>query len=799
MKEINFSKFKNESYFQKLKVLASSSPKENMVYAFFGGTGAVGGQTAIEIIQAFEFIVSIKPQWSLSKPLLYITGIDEEEIYRFKTKLHKAFYSNSGHGFEQISELGNDATLILKRKSGVTIELHKLVAEPKFIIDLKELIQGKTIEEIKTVVNSTPSIINSPFESSLKDYIAKKKFGADFKFQAVVSGIPIPSVAAYHFSREIDKVLVETDLKKNDVNKEIERVINIKVLQGFANDFGQIKKNIADEVLIAHTTSVGGMFTIENNSPVIRLGYAHSALDEQLKEKQFYANELTKKYSELNLKILITAAAIGIDNVYTNEMVPINKGIFGKYQTAASNKVLPFPDKLLDKRYNYIFPPVLISPIYPIINKEGVVEPQKRIEFSKDEKNPPPKLKTSFGLRSGENGMFSIDNAYALYLNMKIAIQEELAHILAFTSLFGDDKQKAWFDADGICYQTESENSILVFALLNNRAEFRAYQTSGFTPKAFQDLGSAKHQCELHTIGLYILLHRLKNLNPKLITDKITSKYREPEVIEFVDRNTEPLTIENIVGYDPIKTGEDFSVLLTLNSHEELAKFVGFDGDMQEGFVKTFFQQLFNIVKQTISTITSLGTPIVFHQYGEIKIIAGPYCAAIDSVISHNDTLAKYIKDDTANFNLDSKDYFEWIVCNNGFVDLRPQATVTTAKSHKNGLKGEVKVTKSIDEFRGRIIDIQEENNRRSTTYGYYTTSGTVAFIGRLVGLNEQLRSFDISLGTFNNWKALFPVDSNLHHPVIPGLIEAMRMYSEGLGKVTGFELLYPGFGYYKN
>lgn len=800
MKEIDFSKFKNESYFQKLKILASNPPKENLVYVFFGGTGAVGGQAAIEIIQAFEFIVSIKPDWSQCKPLLFITGMDEDEIYRFRTKLYKAFSSSAGgHGFEQVEEPENGATVILRRRSGVSIELHKLVAEPKFIIDLRALIRGKSNEEILESINATPSLINSPFESTLIDYIEKKKFGKGFRFQTVISGIPIPSVAAYHFSVEIEKVLVETDVKKNDVNKEIERAINIKVLHGFADDFGQIKKNLANEVLIAHTTSVGGMFTIDDNSPVIRLGYAHSALDEQLKEKQFYANELTRKYSESGLKVLITAAAIGIDNIYTNEMIPINKTIFNTFHSAARKNLLPFPEKFLEKGYNQVFTPQLISAAYPIVNKDGIAEPQKRVEFAKDEKNPPPKLKVAYVLRSGENGLFSIDNAYALYLNMKIATQEELAHILAFASLFGDDKQKAWFDSNGICYQSESENSIFVFALLNNRSEFRAYQASGFTPKAFQDLGSSKHQCELHTIGLYILLHRLKNLNPKLITDKVTSKYREPEVIEFVDRNTEPLTLENIVTYDPVKVANDFSILMTLNSHEELAKFVGFDGNLQEGFVKTFFQQLFNAVRQTIFTITSLGTPIVFSHNGETKILAGPYCAAIDSVISHNDTLAKYIKDEAAKYNLDSKDYFEWIVCNNGVIDLRPQGTITTAKSHKNGLKGEIKIVKNLEEFRKRIIDIQEENNRRSTTYGYYTTSGVISFVGRLTGLHEELKSFDISLGTFNNWKALFPVDSNLHHPVIPGLVEAMRHYTEGLGKVTGFELLYPGFGYFRN
>lgn len=797
MKEINFSKFKNESFFQKLKGMASGKPIDAPVYVFFGGTGAVGGQVAIEIIQAYEYVISVQPEWMGSKPLLVATGIEDEEIERYRTKLYKVFDSKSGHGFETIDDPTEKATLILRRKSGITIELHKLIAEPKFVVDLANLIKGKSNNDIIETLVSIPTVINSPFQKFLTDYKTAKGFDDNFRFQAVISGIPIPSVAAYHFSREIDKILVETGVKKNDVDRVIERAINIKVLHGFANDFGNIKNKLSIEVLIAHTTSVGGMFTIEGDKPVIRLGYAHSALDEQLLEKQFYANELTKKYSELNLKTLITAAAIGIDNVFTNVQLSINKGIYDKYKTAADEQVLPFRQNLLDKRFNFVFNSVLISPFYPILDSKGSIEAHQPIEFSKDEKAP-TKLKVEYALRSGENGVFSIDNAYALYLNMKIATQEELAHILAFTALFGDDKQKPWFDKDDICYQCETDNSILAFALLNNRAEFRYYQMSAFTPKAFQDLGSAKHQCELHTLGLYMLLHKLKNLSPQLITEKITSKYRESEVIEFVDKNTVPLTLENIISYEPRQKAKDFATLLTLNSHEDLAKFVGFDGDLQVGFIQTFFQHLFSVIKQTINTITSLGTPIVFLLDNTVKILSGPYCAAIDSVISHNDTIARYVKDDSAKFNLDSKDYFEWIVSNNGFIDLRPQATITTAKSQKNGLKGEVKIVQTLEDLRKVITEIQEDNNRRKSTYGYFTSSGVVAFVGRIIGLQEQLKSFDITLGTFNNWRSLFPVDSNLHHPVIPGLVEAMRMYMEGLGKVTGFELLYPGFGYYK-
>lgn len=802
MKRIDFSKFKNESFFQKLKELASTTPKENLVFVFIGGTGAVGGQAAIEIIQAFEFIVSVNPRWASSKPVLLLTGLSAEkdgDIEKFRTKLYRAFDLGSGHGFEKVEDDTNKASLILKRKSGVVLEFYELNAKPRFNADLKALVKGKNIEEVKNILTTEASNISSPSETFLKEYIKNKGLSTDFRFQAVISGIPIASFA-YHFD-DLDSVLAESKINRTDANKAFVRTIKLKILHEIAGEFGKIKSSFSNEMLVAHTSAVGGMYTIESGKPVIRLGYAHSALDELLLEKQFFANGLTEKYSELGLKILITAAAIGIDNIFTNLQLPLNNGIFKKY-TAAYNpesdkNLLPFPVQLLDKKYNPIFPPASVSPFYPILDSNGEVESQTRIVFCKDEKTPVQKLKVGFGLKSGENGIFSIDNAYALYLNMKIATQEELSHILAFNAIFGDDSQKNWFDSNGICYQTETENSILVFALLNNRAEFRAYQTSGFTPKAFQDLGSAKHQCELHTIGLYMLAHKLRAIDPKFISEKITSKYKESEVIEFIDRNTEPLSLENIINYEPAQKANDFATLLTMNSPEELAKFVGFNGDLQGGFIRTFFQHLFGAVKQTINTITSLGTPIVFMHKGKINVLIGSYCAAIDSVITHNDTLAKYIKEGSTKYQLNPGDYFEWIVANNGFIDLRPQATITTEKTHKNGLKGKVKIVSTIQEFRERVEEIQDENTRNST-YGYFTTSGVVAFVGRIIGLHEQLKTFDISLGTLNNWRALFPFDSNLNHPVIPGIVEAMRMYTEGLGKVTGFELLYPSFGYYK-
>src|SRR5947209_17071608 len=106
---------------------------------------------------------------------------------------------------------------------------------------------------------------------------------------------------------------------------------------------------------------------------------------------------------------------------------------------------------------------------------------------------------------------------------MRVASVAELAGLLGRVSLFGDDHQAPWFrntvryeadrqvvrSIDEVCYYTESDNSRHVFDFLA-LDRLRRAQLSGLEPMALQDLGSAKHQAELHTLALLILLHRLQ-------------------------------------------------------------------------------------------------------------------------------------------------------------------------------------------------------------------------------------------------------------------------------------------------
>ncbi len=765
----------------KLKKGAQEEATLEQSQVIFGGTGAIGGQIVIEMIELYEKMLSIGKK-EASTVHIIATGKGPNDIAYFMEKLTQAFQKKGKDTFtRETDSLSNGKDLIiLKRESGIQLELCEFDARPVFKQGLETVIRPEVSrEENLNLLQKAIFDISSPFEEFLFQYKKRKNLSDDFRFCGVLSGIPIPSVAAYHMNA-IDKILDQLGIER-DTNRKVERSIKAKILEAVAQGLGNIKKFYAQEVLIAHTTSVGGMFTIVNGNPVIHLGYAHSSLGELLKEKQFYANALTETYSKLGLKTLITAAAVGINNISAFRQLPMSNNVRIAFSQAQEKDNLPISPSLLQSASpsNQVFPSFQLS-----------LQASDKNQKNSFESTGP--LNVNFALESGENGFFSIDNTWALYLNMKVSMQEELAHILAFNALFGDDLQRPWFDQHGICYREESDNSILIFALLGNNAQFTRYQLSGFTAKAFQDLGSSKHQAELHTTGLYTLLHRLGTLDLGRIAE-VTCKYRVEEVMEFVDKNSQPLLLEDIIDYNSQDIEKKFTKLLSISTPQEMANFVGYKTDLslQKGFVETFFCELLNAVKKTINTITSLGTPIIYRdQEGQEKILVGPYVAPADLVISHTNTFYEHIEKISQEHSLAQQDLWDWLVTNNGFVDLRAQATIVRAKSYKENLSEQITRCQSSSEFREALNALPLGS--------YFTSSGVLAFTQRLTGLYEQLSSFNIHLGTYNKWKALFPINSSGNHPVLPGVVEAMRMYSEGLGKITGTELLYPGYGYFE-
>ena len=296
----DFIKHKHQSFYLKLKELASGKKVNPFKFkmVFFGGTGAVGGQAVIEVLESFAYIKNSSPMAPTEQPQLVITGINEDQINQFCTKLYQVFGRKSFT--KEDSEIDS---LLLIFDDFVKLHFRTLLAVPKFQTNLEaELPKYNSKQEKIDFLISEASRTTSPFESFIKKLKEELGLAETEKLKAVFSGIPVPSVATYHFE-SIDRLLDKYGIAEDDEEKTIERSIKKEILKGLAEDFGDIKKHHSQEVLMAHTTSVGGMYQIIGGEPVIKLGYAHSSLGNLLKEKQFYANELTIQYSNFGLKV----------------------------------------------------------------------------------------------------------------------------------------------------------------------------------------------------------------------------------------------------------------------------------------------------------------------------------------------------------------------------------------------------------------------------------------------------------------------------------------------------------------
>lgn len=781
----DFKQYKNQSFVLQLKNYAHSKDVNPFCYKYilFGGTGAVGGQVVIELLESYVFMKKFSSKEIIDNPQFFITGIEKAQIYQYCEKLYAIF------GKDSFQEVGNtDKSVSLIFQNWIELHFHILKAEPKFEIDLDaEIIKYPSPKEKIDFLMSEASKITAPFKDFVQDL--QKQVNTTEKFRAVISGIPIPSVATYHFE-SIDLLLAKHSLVENDEDKTLERQIKSEILKGLARDFGLIKESFSEEVLIAHTTSVGGMYQYIDDHAVIKTGYAHSSLGKLLREKQFYAFILTNYYSEFKLKSLITSAAIGIDYIYKKTTLPLSSGVSRIFRLANQNGNLPFDlpqlvDENSNKLVNGIFTPKKIN-----ANNFSISNPDKKFEFNE-------KLIVNYALRSGENGIFSLDNAIALYLNMKIASQEELAHVLTYNALFGDDEQKPWFDDLGICYYIQTDNSSLIFSFLNNRREFRTYQTGAFSVKAFQELGSSKHQGELHTWGLFILLHKVKQLQKLLNLEDLPTE--DESIKDFINLNTTELTLQTVVFFanDLDTLSKDFSKLLTLSTIEDLCKLSNINFDLNND-QKAFLNQIINFCNQTIRSITSLGTPIIYlNENGEDELISGPYFAPLDLLLTEEKSLANKLETMAKQSGNGIENLFDWVTCNNGIVDLRPSAIFNTSADFKENLNQKTQRINNIDSFRQISNALKSENGNNLKEHIPFNSCGLVAYVGRIIGMLEMLQSYDLSLGTYNGWKVLFRENKEDEYIVTPGIVEAMRHYMEGLGKITGTEFLYPRYGYF--
>lgn len=791
---------------------------EPIQFVVFGGTGAVGGASVMELCRMILMSKSLR-----QRPLqgeIHATGMSDKEVVKFVQRLYLAF--DGEFSIEKIEPRRHyrvDGRIDLKFS---LLQLQIPRDLPEHIAQCK-VDQGDTFDleaSLSTYFAAQPC----PFLSYVEDLDTSL-------LHAVVVAIPLPSVATYTLVA-IDRLACEHDLDHLQTQR-----IKTGYLQTFIRGLAVIQQSHARHVVMAHTTAVGGMYRVDGGRAQIRLGFAHSALGDKLVDKKYFADELTQLYIDHGFDVLVTAAAIGIDAVEFRCHLPVSPAIRGILENRIDGldkphirpadldqpNILLYPCRAIpleaaaerqddppspaDGRFDddsatvEIDTPEAAEGLQPFGDEEDVTE-----EFPAPILNLPTvdddllqfgqgkKLVVGAAIRSGENGLFSVANCVALYNVMKVAIPEELAMVLVRHALFGPERRRDWFQ-EKIAYYTETENSYFALRLLDNYPQLQRAHHGPFAVQAYQALGSATHQARLHELGLLLLLLRLRQLANKF------PHYSEQQLIDalsdiddFLWHETYRPCFEDLASWTVDDLAAGFSQLCTVDSMESAGQLLGYDPRahaLREAGRERFLARLATHIGRYLQSITSLGIPILFRHDGDHQdhLLVGPYVAPLDTAVARRHDLMELWQERAAAIDVPTEIYRDWTIVNNGFVDLRPHALATSAMAATGrDLTPQVRDFASSGELASWLESIEIGS--------YFTTCGLSALTLRLERLGDKVCQRRIELGTRETWKHLFQIDHRGRHVITPGLVETVRMHTEGLGKITGTEALWPRWGY---
>ena len=208
-----------------------------------------------------------------------------------------------------------------------------------------------------------------------------------------------------------------------------------------------------------------------------------------------------------------------------------------------------------------------------------------------------------------------------------------------------------------------------------------------------------------------------------------------------------------------------------------------------------FLARLATRIGRYLQTITSLGIPIVYRippRPGRApdRMLVGPYVAPLGiggrrRRRSRPRLARRWPRSTGVPFDVAR----DWMIANNGFVDLRP---VRPGERRPRARPGPRRPGAALRHRRTSSPPGSTPSRSARTSPPAASRPSSFAF-GRLY---ERLRQRKIQLGTRETWKHLFRQDAEGRHLISPGLVETVRMYAEGLGKVTGTEALWPRWGY---
>jgi hypothetical protein len=742
------------------------------VHLLVGGTGAVGGATLLKMLRIYSDLRRMyRVDDDVAGPVIVATGHDQKELDRFRTYIYDVTLSASGY---HPTRSGNT----LRMPNGGLIELHAFKFE--VLAGLPRLLaekQGSLLDALLNEVRAARSFTDL-LAAVDADIGARTPFD---RYRSVQIGIPLPSLLAYHLD-SLDELEIKGLLTRAQ-NEQVKEAITLQLVEQLRH-----VRSRADHVIVAHTTAVGGMYDIraDGERPVIRLGFAHAAIDSQLAVKRQRAEQFSELYRKAGIWNLVTAAAIGVDNVAIDEPLKLQKQMEKELRRATRE---PFPGAS-SARFVHVHSPKSVG------IKPG---PSDETPLRFDRMERAHEFRPRFALRSGENGFLSVANAEALYRVMRVASPSELGTVMAIVGALGDDPCEPWFP-NGECYYTETDNSRLVFDFLS-QPQLRDTQLSGLQAQALVDLGSAKHQAELHTLGLLILLHRLRTLD----LDAVPGKWMEAsanrfDVEAFIEGNSSPLTFEDVEEWDIRELERDLRILALATKPDELLPLKNFrmkNQDALSGYRVMVRTEIFNRVLQAVWAVTSLGSPLVVTgEDGEPLVRVGWWVAPLSIVAESEGVLADWFKNRCEQLSRKDKSW-KWRpdeLANhhfavNGFVDLRAHAIVASSKTDE-ALPETIVVVRNEQALERALADLKP--------FSFFSTCGLVAVLYRLKCLADYIQAAQsqIQLGTHHDVAWAIPRNHREHTLVVPGIVEALRMVSEGLEKATGTEILSGNWGY---
>ena len=770
------TRFKKSRFGPRLVKAARSRDHNRDVHVFVGGTGAVGGAAVLQMLAMFEEMFTIAPPADpRDVPVLLVTGRGKEDIDAFVGRLVKFTQARWGNDAKpQRFESG------YLTPSGIYVAISPFQLKPvpglELVTEADPSQRETAVDEFLAVAGANRTMPKDAIEEALVRHVREAhpitSFLADRgkrlrdygpkPFRSILLGFPLPSILAY----QIDGLgIVARTCGLGDAFIEH---LKSEFKHAFAADLAAVNSELGARVLVAHTTGVGGMYDESPDGHTTpRLGFAHASKDAALLQKHIEAEDLTREYAARGILMLVTAAAIGIDEVRVRHNVPLHRDIVRKLRDAPHEIFRGCRSKheqrnadgtsrfIANRQFLRVYRPKTL----PL--KGGSTQP---LFFE-----PGDELLPEYSIRSGENGFFSVSNADALYRVMKVATASELGHVLASVALLGDDPNVPWF-TNCILYYTETASSKQAFDFLY-QPHLLQTQLSGVEPLAMQDLGSAKHQAELHTIALLILLHRLRSADFDAIDPY------EPESFDarrFLGENSRALTFRDLDSWDVATTATDLKTLVTANRPEDLLSIQPLhDAGMFPMRDKAHLAILEKILRG-VWNVTSLGTPIVFDD----GVRSGYYVAPFGDILTSEDSLRQMLDARNANYEL----------AVNGFIDIRPHAIVCRAKTPAEIVEGSITIANDFESLQSQLTSIEP--------YSFFATCGLVAVLHRLRALGRMLREARIDLGTMQDFEWQVVRDDRGHTIVVPGAVEAFRMIAEGQEKTTGTEWLDGIWGY---